>query len=804
MAKKKVQKGTRIADECLEEARVALNLFTGDEMKDFTREVFARAREYDNLGGEAALDQAFNDVGQEEMNILLERAAIKAKNIEKFEALKRKMQKGVDVRNMLIRTTKNKDYNVEASQRTAQNELYDEVFSKLSKEQLSLLQSGKRDEDILAAMDDVKTGDAEINTIAKILKDYPELIRNPRIVESGALPAEFINPDRFLRNFYEPSLVANAGKSLAARALSKEKVNMDEAVAIWREDMKKELDFDKTFGKTDAADLEGKINEKKVNAIIDKTFDNIVNNRSAIFTKSVVANDREAIAKKRRMFYHFKDWRSWGRINKKYGRGTFYNALMADVHSSANQIGMARILGDSPDAAYNDLRHLQQKTRPVGTAREREADMIFKQVRGADKTAWSPTLANISGGLRMWTSMSRLGSLVINSLPDISQVGGIAQRFGYGYWKPYADAIIHAFNLVPEKDRKALASIFKMNMDVHMGYMGRFADATNISDMMSKASNTFFWLNFTNAWDRGLKLSGMVPIARGLARDSVKGWDALSNQTRSQLERFNITPVEWDALRAKTQDRLFTTDNVDNMTDSEVRELWQKGEQEVPLIEYRNHLYRKVYGLFDTICENTVLDPRAYERMVTSYNLPPGTWGGEIVRSVMQFKTYPIANWRRVWYGGMAEMDSTQGKLMYALNMAAGNFMLGYLSVTLGNLAKGLTPPDPSKMSRGQKISFFVGILAPGLGTFLRVVDPKEQNAHMVTNLLFTPSVRIFSDAMASGVSLATGNFEGAKKNALDFAKYANPIGTLPAIEPWLDSLMGKKPYMQPGQRQIF
>ena len=152
----------------------------------------------------------------------------------------------------------------------------------------------------------------------------------------------------------------------------------------------------------------------------------------------------------------------------------------------------------------------------------------------------------------------------------------------------------------------------------------------------------------------------------------------------------------------------------------------------------------------------------------------------------------------------MADFDSYQGKLMYAMNLAAGNFMLGSLALTLGAVSKGLTPPDPRQMSRAEQIKFYTNLLAPGLGIFTKVLDPYNQNPNMALNLLLTPSVRLFTDPMATAMAVATGNTKGAIRNMKDFAKVANPVGTLPIAEHYFDSLIGQKPYIEPGQRPLF
>ena len=63
--------------------------------------------------------------------------------------------------------------------------------------------------------------------------------------------------------------------------------------------------MDSTFSRTKAVDLNGKLDDEKADRILDNIFDNITTGKTEIFTKSSVVNDREAIARKSRMFFKF-------------------------------------------------------------------------------------------------------------------------------------------------------------------------------------------------------------------------------------------------------------------------------------------------------------------------------------------------------------------------------------------------------------------------------------------------------------------------------------------------------------------
>jgi hypothetical protein len=797
--KKKVNKGEKLKD-CLAKAREALTKTDPDELNEYLSRVFTRAKDYDPNQGFDSIKKAMGEINNEHLEGLTNRVAITARNTAKFETGLKYLKKGLTLRSLSIVTTKNKDYNIENAQSVAQLELKKEVLQNFDRDEIKKWQSGKLDEQIAAAASGDKVKDPLAQKIGELYKKYPEEIRNPKMVSSDALSIDEIRDDRFLRHIHDAQRLYNAGESLVKRALSLEKVDVEKSKKIWFDDIMKELDLEATAKNAGLFDLDGNIDMEKMKNFVNRAYDNIVSNRNIIFTRSTVANDREALAKRKRMFFVFKDWSAFQRYNKKYGRGNLFQALMADIHSSGNQIGMARLFGDNPYSMYNDLRAQQQKIKPVTPLKQFETDGLFNQLTGANKTAWSPTLANVGASLRAWSSLSRLGMIVFNSLNDITAAGNISQRFGYSFFKPYVDQILDVFGAMPDPERRLLAKQLNLGIKSSIGHTGRFVEATNMGEVMSKMSNGFYWINLMDSWSGGLKQMGTTNIGRALGEDSSKSFKQLRDQTRYQLEQFGINEAEWDALRSKTKNRFFTLSNVDDITSAELAKLYAQSDKNVPLSEYRGHLNRKVYGIFDYVSNNMALEPGAYERMISTWNIAPGTIPGEAVRSVMQFKSYPVNYFRKAWYGGMADMQGAQGKLMYALSMAGSNFVLGYISLILTNLMMGKTTPDIKHL----KLTDFAIAIAPGLGTFVKILDPRNQNPGLVGSLILTPSVRLFSDPIAAAAAVATGNFKEAKKSARDFLRYSNPINTIPIAEPYWNQLLGETPRLEPTQRQLF
>jgi hypothetical protein len=783
---------TKSRTECVDEARKALNLFTGEELEGYIKEVANRARELQAQGIPFARDAALGEINKIHMEVLLEDSARAARNIGKWDTIKTKMDADITPRAFLEKTAKNTDYNVETAGKAAQQRLHTEAFGKFSKEYLDALEEHVFDNSIYSVADGGSHDNKMVQMIGESLRDYVP-IRNAMLIQSDAMAATEINEDRFFRNMYDPSKMLKIGRE------------------PWIELHKTLIDVPSTFRNTKAINIDGEIDEAIVNEMIGNTYDNIIQGNGPLFTRAAVSRDRQAIERTRHMFYKYKDWKSWGIANSKYGKGSLIESWLTDINTSGQEIGLSEIFGTAPQSMWLEMRHKQVEKQGAEAnslqngLEHQTSDALFNNILGATKGAMNANFANIGASVRSLTSVARLGKIALLSITDTANIAGFAQRAGAGYWKPYLNAIVNMFDRIPSSEsRKELARIMSSAINVHSGTISRFSDLGGVGNTVNRLSNKFFHRIGLHALDRGNKLSAMEPIMKAYGKQSKKGFNALDPQQQAYLRRFNISEVEWDAIRSKTENRLFSTDNVTGMSDGEIRELWEKTDKSVPLSQYGSTLYRKVFAMFDTAHEFSVLNPTGYTNMITTGNLKPGSIGGEIWRMFAQFKAYPIQYFRRVWVGGMQDFDSFQGKMMYALNQSLGTIMLASLSEALIAISQGLTPPNPANMSRGEQVKYFGKLLGGGLGVFGSLLSDKTASKTAVGALFGTPSWKFLYDPVYTAFALTTGNLQGAKKAAREFANVANPISTIPGISPFIDSFLGNKPYVEPGQTSLF
>lgn len=792
---------------CIEEAMANLRNFNQDELEQYVRDVFHRADSYDNMEGAQAMARAIEEVGKEKYKTLWEDANQTAKNILAYERHSKSIRTGKqDFRSLIYNRSKTPSRtlgnNISAAQAAELEQLYKSIFDDLSPDEVERFSSGKEDEAICDAYDGKETHDPFIRKIADKLKNYITE-RNTRLITSGAMRSEDMNADRNMKAVHEAEKVAGGKKSFIRRALDwrKPKDDVGNAKDIWREDIKKQLDMMKTFSKTDAVDENGVLNMKRADEILNRIFDNITTYKSEIFTRSEVANDREAVKNKQHMFFVFKGLKSQYDYNKVYGNGNLFNMLLRDARSTSRKVGMTRFFGDNPYSMFNDLRKVQQEVKPRSVGYYYESDQAFNFLMQGNSQSVHPALSNFFDNIKSLTSMARLPLLTISSISDVAYQASFAQRMGINYYKAYANQLKHLLDSHTTEERVRIAKLLKTHVDSELGYIGRWAQETSADSMMSKISTRFFKTIGLQAFDRGGKIGVMHMMAKHLFNNSKKSMGELEPQLQRWVSRF-LTNDEWDLLRKNNQGKLFTTDNVDTLSNEQLRDHYQNTDKLLPLSELRSDLYRKVHAMFTVAAENSVLSPSEFER--TWLTGSRGTLPGELMNLIGQFKAYPMAYIDRVLVQGFQESDGATQKLKWATSMLMGTVPLSYLSMLLYNTANGVSNPDFEEMNVWQRENYLLSMIAPSLGIFMSLLDPKNQNSSMLASLISSPSTRFLSNVMATIASLTHGDFEKSLKNAKNAMDYMLPVQTIPFVSPFIRQAMGDSAYLQPGQTVLF
>ena len=135
-----------------------------------------------------------------------------------------------------------------------------------------------------------------------------------------------------------------------------------------------------------------------------------------------------------------------------------------------------------------------------------------------------------------------------------------------------------------------------------------------------------------------------------------------------------------------------------------------------------NRATARLLGFLDAEARTAVLSPDLATRAGLQQGTKAGTVGGELLRSLMLFKSFPVAivqkHLRR-----LENIPSTQGKVAYGVAMMTGLTLFGAAAMTLKDLAAGKDPRDPADPKfwlaafvQGGGVGIFGDILYTGMG----------------------------------------------------------------------------------------
>ena len=804
---------SKFSKECIDAAIDKLKDFSQEEIEAYMSEVFSKSREYSDLGSQASISKAIEEINNEKLQALFEETTITANNAKKFQRMTSMIKdKKATVNELAIRarTDKNKDFNIESSQRAAMNKLHKVYHDPLSPEELNYVTNPENDIQIGRAID----GKDSTPEAMKIAESHYKLVdtSSSDLVTSNAMPIYNINKRRQIHATHDRRKIINPGKNPFKIINSKNKYNTEESRNLWMSEIKQHLDLKETYKKIGAIGKDGTLDMEKIDKHLSRTFDNITNGHSEIFTKSSVMNDLNAIKQRQRMFFVWKDTESWLRYNKKYGTGDYYSAVDAHIRASANKIGAAEMFGDNPRSMFMNLMDKQKEVTPdLSRFKVRTIETNFKHITGIDHAAVDPNLAAFGSNIRTLTGMARLGNIGVLSMGDVTKGASHLSKFGFGFWSPLMNNIKNIFNnpAFNNDERKYIAKVFKLNVDSHLGYMGKFVDATTIGDATSKFTNAFYRANLMHGLDKGNKISVMHMMAKGLGDNSSKSHSLLHDSLKKQLSKYGITPKEWDVLRKKNTDNLFTTDNVDSLTNEEIESFREPGDKS-SLAELKNKLYRKVYTLFDVASTNAIGAPDTYMKAFLLGDTRSGTKAGELLRALMQFKAFPLQHIDRMYINNLKDTDGVSAKSAYLMNMFIASFGLNLLSKFLDYRMMGKSMPDINRMSAPEKAKFVMESMDSNIGLLYKGFSNSYPGKFKAMYLMSSPSTDFVGniiDAMYNSGMGLTGDKKSWKRAATSAKKAAQgitPTGTIPILSPYMNQVMGDKSYLQPGQKQLF
>jgi len=542
--------------------------------------------------------------------------------------------------------------------------------------------------------------------------------------------------------------------------------------------------------------------DDELRALLDYSFDTLTSdgaNKTEVGRQSFGGNSKVTSRHSESRVLHFKDADAWMRYQEKYGGMQFVDLIEAHIGGLSKDIALVENLGSNPKGSMKILMDAAakkdwEKGIDVGTSSKsrKRAQTMFDEFMGGN-TPQSEVLANLGLAYRSINVASMLGGTTLSSVTDQAMIAKTASVHNIGYWKTFGELITH-LNPANKEDRKLAHSLGLATQEM-LGSIARWADdgLTSVhgkSEAVARTSSSLATQVLRASGLNALTAASKVGFTKILmdkygTLTRTKNWNDLDALDRELLEGTGLSERAWEVMRLaepvvdRNGNQLMSARSIYEIPDDKLTAFGdpKKVKDEIAS-QFQAHLLDE-QGM-------AVIEAGLRERTMLQIG-QKGTPGGEIWRSMTQFKSFPTAFLMR--HGSRAmSLDKGTSKAAYLASLFAMTTLLGALVVQLKELASGNDPQimynedDPQKAInfftrsavQGGGLSFIGDILVAGQDTTGRGLD----------SFMVGP----FGNDVKTVAGLTVGNFtqyyEGKDTNAANEAFKALK-GKTPAQNLW-------------------
>ena len=405
---------------------------------------------------------------------------------------------------------------------------------------------------------------------------------------------------------------------------------------------------------------------------------------------------------------HFQDAEAVMGYWTKYGEKTFPDILVGHMEQMAKDIAFVEHFGPNPDAAFRVLRDEAEQSAkmadPIGIDKvDKELaalDNLYDYAAGKSKPVANRSVAGFFDAVRNLNAAGKLGSAFWASFyGDKVMMDAMGRVNNLPMLKSWFNELrlLNPFN---EAERRQLQRQTLM-LDYMQSAMYRFGDGLGRSSWTGKMSNAVMKLSgmsAINEWRRGaFGLTMMDAIGHEV---STKEHAQLGEQDMHLLHSFGITGGDWAIWKlAKLEDyghgnsTMLTPEAIGKITDDQLRQAGIIASDAPPQIaeQVRREAVVKYLGALHSESHNAIIEPGWDQRAALVGGLQRGNLRDEITRSFWQFKSFPIAQFQRMWDIGLSR-PTTGGKVQFISSVLLMQTLAGAMMLQTQSLLSGQDP----------------------------------------------------------------------------------------------------------------
>ncbi|MCY1201814.1 hypothetical protein D9M72_132850 [compost metagenome] len=418
---------------------------------------------------------------------------------------------------------------------------------------------------------------------------------------------------------------------------------------------------------------------------------------------------------------HYRDADTYLAAQERYSDTPVLQTLINHIGSAAHDIALVETLGPNPNLMFrywaDTVKKQMTEAHPddLGKIESRVArlETIYDEVSGSKKPPASAALAEGFDTYRALNTGARLGAAVITSVTDIGTQALTAIYNGIPLVQVFRNEL-RTLNPASAADRRqALRAGLGIQQLIgavnRWGTDGLAQDAqvsSRIARYAQSAAAGVMKLSGMNALTgAGQQAFGSVlmdslgSVTRGAqslaAIAAGKGGDARLARRLTDTGISEADFAVWKLARPEDWrgmgDTVLTAESIYRIPDADLAAL--AAAQNTTPTALREQAATRMLAFVDGETSMAVIEPGARERatLYGSFAQRRGTWKTELWRSMLQFKSFPIAMAMRHGSRALAQ-EGALGKGAYIAGVVAFTTVLGGLAVQLSEVASGRDP----------------------------------------------------------------------------------------------------------------
>ena len=442
--------------------------------------------------------------------------------------------------------------------------------------------------------------------------------------------------------------------------------------------------------------------------------------------------------------FEFKDADSWLKYQDNYGTKDIFTMTQDWLKGVSDDTALMEVLGPNPNSTFKYLQDIQTK-EGVGARNRQFQEAVFREQTGIGSIENIGRVASVLGAARNLLGSAMLGGAWLSAWSDAYFLKMTSKFNGLPTAKIFKRM---SKNLVGSKENRKNAVRLGL---VAEAWLSRSIGANRYTEVFGKGItakiNDFVMRASVLApWTEAGRTAFGMEFTAHFAEQAGKQFDQLGKPLQNALRRAGIESADWNVIRSA---KLTNIDGVDFLASEAIQGL------KIPQNQ-KDDLSAKYMGMILQESDVAVPTPGARERAAASLGTQKGTLIGELTRTGIMFKSFPVTLATTHLYRGMLQSNKLD-RLSYLGGMFVGTTAIGALSVQAKDLVKGKNPRDM------EDSRFWAAAAAQGgglgiLGDFF--FSDQNRFGGSLTSSLLGPAVGLVDDA----AKLTVGNLQQAAK----------------------------------------